>query len=84
MSVKLTKPKYEASYQDLIALLRKHSALSPIELLAVAANMVGKMMAMQDQRKHTKEQVVEVVAKNIEMGNAQVIEELRKLRGPQH
>ena len=42
-----------------------------------AANMVGKLLAMQDQRKFTAEVAMEIVAMNIERGNAQVSDALR-------
>lgn len=68
-------PKYEIAYADLVALVQKHAAaMSAVEMLAVAANMVGKLVAMQDQRKITPKQAMEVVAKNVEVGNQQVIE----------
>jgi hypothetical protein len=73
MSLHIAKAEHEAAYQDLVALINRHPGLSAIELLAVAANMVGKLMAMQDQRKLTVDEVKELVAKNIEGGNQQVI-----------
>lgn len=67
-------PQHEVAYQELAALLKKHAGhLSSLEMLAVAANLVGKLVAMQDQRKVTPETAMEIVARNIEMGNAQVL-----------
>lgn len=77
-----SQPEHEIAYQDICALVNKHAAkLSAIEILAIAANMVGKIVAMQDQRKVTPAMAMEVVAKNLELGNAQVIEELAKAPG---
>ncbi len=71
------RPEHEVAYQDLCALMNRHAdKMSAIELLAVGANMLGKLVALQDQRKYTPVQVMEIVAKNIEHGNAQVIAEL--------
>lgn len=82
MSLKSAKPEHEAFYQDLAALLKKHAGhLSALEMLAVASNAVGKIVAMQDQRKTTPEQAMEVVARNIEHGNQQTIAELMKSVG---
>lgn len=82
MNRRLTKAEHEALYQELVALLNKHAGkLDAIEMLAVAANMIGKMVAMQDQRRFTGPQVMEVVARNIEEGNAHVIKELMASRG---
>lgn len=73
----LAKPQHEAAYQELCALANKHAGtLTAIELLAVAANMVGKLVALQDQRTTSPEMAMEVVARNIETGNRQVLDQL--------
>lgn len=78
MSVKPTTPEQEVAYQDIAELLAKCGAkgISGLELLAVAANMVGKMMALQDQRVVTPALAIEIVKQNIELGNRQVVESL--------
>lgn len=78
MSLHATKPAHEIAYQDLCQLMRKHSKLTPLEMLAIAANMVGKLVAMQDQRSTTPAMAMEVVAKNIENGNQMIIDQLAK------
>lgn len=71
------KPEHEVVYTDLTALLNKHAAkVTPVELLAIAANMVGKLIAMQDQRIITVDRAMEIVGKNIEVGNKQVMDDL--------
>lgn len=80
----IANPEHEITYQELTALIAKHTVsgkLSSLEVLAIAANMVGKILAMQDQRKITPAKAMEVVAKNLELGNAQVIEEIRTATG---
>jgi hypothetical protein len=58
--------------------VKKHaSILTSLELLAVAANMLGKLVALQDQRKVSPLMAMEIVTINIECGNQQAIEELR-------
>ncbi len=82
MSVHLAKPEHEVAYQDLVALVRKHAhELTAMELLAVAANMLGKLVAMQDQRTVMPAIAMALVAKNVEMGNQQVLDELQRSRG---
>jgi hypothetical protein len=77
MSIKQPGPEHEVAYKDLCALVSKHAdKLTALELLAIAANMVGKLIAMQDQRKITPDQALQMVGQNIEMGNQQVIEQL--------
>lgn len=82
MSLHLAKPEHEVLYQDLCQLVNKHAdKLSPQELLAVAANMLGKLIALQDQRKITPKLALQIVSQNIEHGNQQVIEQLAKSSG---
>lgn len=82
MSVHKTGPDHKQLYLDLIQLLVKYSSdLTAEESLAVAANMIGKMIAMQDQRHMTPEQAMEIVRKNIELGNEQVLDLLKRSEG---
>jgi hypothetical protein len=82
MSIHLAKPEHEVAYQDIVALIRRHAEkLTPIEMLAVASNMLGKLVAYQDQRVTTPEMAMRVVAENIEHGNAQALAEVQHARG---
>lgn len=78
LGLRPTNETHEAAYQDMIAALAKHG-LSGMEMLAVASNLVGKLVAMQDQRKITPAQALEIVAKNVEEGNKRAIAGLLKL-----
>ena len=40
-------------------------------ILAVTANLVGRLIAMQDQRAVDREKAIQIVLKNIEIGNAE-------------
>ena len=74
----LAKPEHEVAYRDICGLVAKHAdRLTAAELLAVAANMLGKLVALQDQRTMTPKEALEIVAANIEFGNAQVLEQLK-------
>lgn len=82
MSLHVAKPEHEVAYQDLCALVNKHAAkLSALELLAVAANMLGKLVALQDQRTTTPAAAMEIVIKNIEHGNKQAVAQLGDTKG---
>lgn len=82
MSIKIAKPEHEVAYQDLCALVNRHAnKLTSLELLAVAANMLGKLVALQDQRTCTPALAMETVAQNIERGNKQVLDQLQQSRG---
>ena len=85
MSARLAKPEHEVAYQDLAALMKKHAnKLTGIELLAIAANMVGKLVALQDQRTVTPERAMRVVADNLQCGNQQVLAQLSAAGDAQH
>lgn len=69
--------EHEALYQDLIDVLRKHAAkVPPLQVLAVLANMVGKVAALQDQGKVTPAIAMAVITHNITKGNQDVMEDL--------
>lgn len=71
------KPEHEVAYQDLCALVSKHAhEVTAEEILAIACNMVGKIIALQDQRTMSRERALELAIHNIEMGNSQVTEYL--------
>lgn len=79
MKTKLLKanPEHEVAYQDICTLINKHAdQIDALELLAIAANMLGKLIAMQDSTKHTSEEVMKIVSENIEYGNRQVLEKV--------
>lgn len=73
---------HAAFRDDLIAVMNKHAGvLDASEMLALAAYTTGQIMAMQDARKWTADLVLEVVAKNLEEGNAQAIADAGKWMG---
>lgn len=75
-------PQHEIAYQDLVAVVRKHAEhLSAVEMLVIAANMLGKLLAYQDQRELTPAMAMEIVAQNIEEGNRQAIAEVQNSKG---
>ena len=82
MSVRSSKPEHEVLYQELVAILRRHGdEMSSEEMLAIGANLLGKLLAYQDQRTMTRERGLEIIIKNIELGNQQAIDEVMKSRG---
>jgi hypothetical protein len=82
MKLKPANPAHEVAFQDLNALLAKHAdEMTAEEMLAVAANLVGKLIALQDQRTMTPDRAMAIVARNIEIGNAQAIETVMDTKG---
>lgn len=76
------KPTHEVAYQEIVALVNRHAdQMTPMEILAIAANMLGKLLAVQDQRRITPAEAMEVVARNIEEGNAQMVAQLTNTKG---
>lgn len=56
------------------ALIGKFQHMDPVAMLAIAAQLVGNLIALQDQRSVTPAMAMDLVAKNIEVGNAAAIE----------
>lgn len=86
MSFPIKKVEPTAIHQefrnDMIALLTKHSGALPADaMLALASHLVGQLVAMQDQRKLTPAMAMELVAANIQAGNAEVIQGLQTPQG---
>ena len=82
MSIHMARPEHEVTFQDLANLMRKHAdKLSALDLLAVGANMLGKLIALQDKRTTSPEVAMEVVSANIEHGNKTIIELLASRTG---
>ena len=64
--VVLANEDHEVVYQDLTALVAKHAGkISSLEILAIASNMVGKILALQDQRTVTPALAL-IIQRNIE------------------
>ncbi len=64
-----------AAYYEVAELMRKHAPnVSAAELLAIAANMVGKILALQDQTTMTRAVALAIVSANIEAGNREAVE----------
>lgn len=82
MSVRIARPEHEMLYQDLAKLLGRHGdKISAEEMLAIGANLLGKLLAYQDQRTMTRERGLEIIIKNIEKGNEQAVAEVMNSRG---
>jgi hypothetical protein len=59
-------------------LMRVHPTMTKQETLAVASQIVGMLVALQDQRELTVPQAMMVVQQNLEIGNRIVIESMMK------
>ncbi len=76
-SVRAAEARHRLFRDDLVAVLRKYSnELSAQEMLALAAHLVGQIVAMQDQRTVTPEMAMQIVSRNIEQGNREVLDNL--------
>lgn len=70
----------------MIEAIRKEAGDMPAdEILAIAAYTVGHLIALQDRRKMTPAMAMQIVAQNIEAGNAQAMREVASAdeRSPQ-
>ncbi len=81
-SVRSTEARHRLFRDDLVAVLKKYSdELSAQEMLALAAHLVGQIVALQDQRQMTPEEAMQIVARNIEQGNREAIDNLLGSKG---
>lgn len=55
--------------------------LEPMEMLALVSQLVGNLIALQDQRRITPEMAMIVVSQNIEVGNQEAIREVASIGG---
>ena len=77
-----TRKAHKDFYDDLTSLLGRHAAHLPAdELLALASNVVGKILAFQDQRTMTAEGAMALIRENIEIRNREAIAGLMKSQG---
>lgn len=83
MSERVIKPsaKHVSFRDDAIALLNKHAGgLDATEMLALSAHLVGQIIAMQDQQKVSCERALDIVGRNIEVGNAEVLAQVSETK----
>ena len=67
-------------FKDLMGLLNKHKDYPKEQLLALSANIVGRLIACQDQQSDV-EYYMQIVSANIEQGNQEMIAELMNSQG---
>jgi len=80
MKVKEPTPR-ALEFRDAIVLamvdnVTPENEMEPMEMLAAMAQLVGNLIASQDATKHTTDEVLTVVAMNIEEGNKSAINEM--------
>jgi hypothetical protein len=69
-------PEVVAFVNDLKAAIGRHQQLTPDMMLAGASQLVGNLIALQDQRKMTPEMALALVQSNIEVGNREAMAEV--------
>lgn len=79
MGLKSTPPSAHvlAARTAVMQAIQQHAAcMDAVEILAVLAHAVGQCIAMQDQTKHTAEDLLALVDSNMEAGNREVVDQL--------
>lgn len=72
----------KALHADIAALCKRHLTPDTADrVLAVAAQFVGQVLAMQDQRKLTSDMAMQIVIENIQAGNRHALEEIQNTKG---
>lgn len=73
------KDEHKAYFNALVAAIGNEGGDIPCEeLLAITAKVCGRLLALMDQRRYSPATAMEIVARNIEVGNAEVLNDLRK------
>ena len=70
MGTHRVSPRHEEMRLAVIAAMRPFEDIPAIEQLAVISTFVGQLIALQDQTKYSPGRVMEMVAANVELGNA--------------
>ena len=69
-------PAHVAFMDDLKGVITRHQHLSAAEMLALTSQLVGIIVASQDQRTTTPEMAMRMVSSNIERGNQMAVSDL--------
>ncbi len=69
------KPVHLAARNAMLEALYGFAEMTAVEMLAVTAQLVGNLIAYQDQRAMSPDQAMELVTQNILAGNALAIHE---------
>lgn len=80
IEIKTTGAHFELK-NDISDVLRKYEHLSAIEILAVASQIVGMIIANQDARTISPAYAMKVVELNIELGNQIAVQPLSNPAG---
>ena len=82
MKTSATNDRDLALRADIEAMIKRHLTPDTADrVLAIAAQIVGHALALQDQRTMTKEHAMAIVIANIEDGNRAVIDRLHNTKG---
>jgi hypothetical protein len=73
---KALKALYDRTAQTMADTCKEFPEITAEQCLAIMAQMVGKCIAFQDQRKYTTDLIMAIVETNIEAGNQQAVDEL--------
>lgn len=77
-----TDARHTTFKQDLDKLLKKHAARLPADhLLAISSQVVGMIVALQDQRTMSTERALKIVSENIELGNQGIVNAMMETKG---
>lgn len=80
--VTVIHPKYERLHQAMLTVFRIYASdFTAQELLAVASQIVGQLMALQDSSKpDCQARAIAVVMENVEIGNQHAVETAIKMK----
>lgn len=63
-----------AFYDDLIGVVNAHGdEVSHVDLLALSSYLVGQLIACQDEAELSREEIIELINRNVAQGNQQAV-----------
>ena len=72
-------PRTRAFRDEVVVMMRKHSKVSPDQMLAVVAHVLGTAVAVQDPRRITQARIDAIIRVNMAHGRFTSMVELQKV-----
>lgn len=72
----LATAEHEAIKGELTDILQRHRDVDAADVLAIAAQITGMLLALQDRRTMTVERGMAVVMANVEQGNVNMVQQM--------
>lgn len=79
--IKQPTKEHKDLHRDLATVMKAYPMLTPLDYMCVVAQLLGQLIAYQDQTKYTTDAIMSMVELNIQSGNKQAVDEFIKQDG---